>query len=98
MLLTSGQFIGQFFLKFGTYFGPGPTDALLADFRDVWITGLERIALLITGLGKLNHDMSAIASILSIELHQGVGGGSGAGEEVEDETVFRYREPKEVGH
>ena len=67
--------------------GTSTTDALFADFADVLISCFIGFTLLIGQFGKLNHDILAITSIFGVELHDGVSGGSRAGEEIEDKGI-----------
>ena len=56
-------------------------DALLGDVGD------GRVVLAAGGLGKLDEDELAVAAVLLVQVEDGVGGGAGAGEEVEDDVV-----------
>lgn len=63
-------------------FLPCATDTLLADVADCFVPSFVGFALFVTGFGQLHHDELAVAAILGVELHDGVGGGGGAGEEI----------------
>src|SRR5450830_381413 len=61
--------------------GDDAPHALLGDVGD------GRVVLAAGGLGKLNQDELAVAAVLLVQVEHGVGGGAGAGEEVEDDSV-----------
>ncbi len=77
---------------------PGPADALLADLADVFVASLIGLALFVAGLGQLHHDEFAATAVLGVELHDRVGSGGGAGEEVEDGRSFVHRGSYNVFH
>lgn len=66
---------------------PGAADTLLADLSDVGIARLGRLAGLGAHLGELHQDETAVAAVLGVELHNGVGGGNRTGEEVENNVI-----------
>ena len=63
-------------------------DALFADFADVFVARLVRFGFFIAGFGQLHHNEFAVTAVLGVQLHDSVGGGGRAGEEVEDDEVF----------
>lgn len=67
---------------FGFDFLACAADALFADFADVLVARFIGFAGFVAGFGKLHHDEFAVSTVLGVELHHGVGCGSGAGEEV----------------
>src|SRR5450759_4072138 len=71
----AGVFIAQL--------GDGAPHALLGDVGD------GRVVLAAGGLRELNQDELAVAAVLLVQLEDGVGGGAGTGEEVEDDIVRR---------
>ena len=62
----------------------GTANALLADFADVLVACFVGFACFIALFGDLHHDEFAVSAVLGIELHDSVGGGSGAGEKVKN--------------
>ena len=68
----------------------GPADAFLANIADGFIASFVGFALFAADFRELYHDELAVAAVLGIELHDGVGGGGGAGEEVEKNLVFTF--------
>ena len=66
-------------------------DALLGDVGD------GRVVLAARRLGKLDEDELAVATVLLVQVEDGVGGRAGAGEEVEDD-VARRRSVSELQH
>ena len=58
-------------------------DALFADLADVLVTSL---GLLVTHLGQLHHDEFPATAVLGVELHHGMSGCGGTGEEVENDV------------
>ena len=74
----------------------GLADALFADFANVLVSRLVCLALFVTGFGQLHHNEFAMPSVLGVQLHHGVGGSSGAGEEVEN--YFRSRNEHLANH
>ena len=64
----------------------GSTDTLLADLADVLVTSLRSLRLLVAGLRQLHHDEPAAATVLGVELHDGVRGRGRSGEEVEENS------------
>ena len=63
-------------------------DAADALFGDV---GDGRVVLAAGGLGKLDEDELAVAAVLLVQVEDGVGGGTGTGEEVEDDVASSGR-------
>ena len=76
------------FLDFGLDFFTRPADALLADFADIIVARLSRFRAFGAGLRELYHDELAIAAVLGVELHNGVGGRGRAGEEIQRKRVL----------
>ena len=72
-----------FFFDFLT----GAADALFADFANVFVTCFEGFTVFVAGFGELYHDELAVPAVLGVELHDRVGSGGGAGEEVENDRV-----------
>ena len=62
-------------------FGDHPADALLGDVGD------GRIVLALGRLRQLDQDELAVAVVLGVEVEYRVGGGTRAGEEVEDDVT-----------
>lgn len=56
-------------------------------FRRYSCSLLCRLRSFVTGFGKLHHDEFAVSAVLSVELHDSVGGGSGTGEEIKNDTI-----------
>ena len=79
--VKSGVVICQ--LLFQNFFSCS-SDSLFSDFADIFVARFVGFALFVTGFGKLHHDEFAVSTILGVELHDGMGGGSGTREEVED--------------
>ena len=73
-------------VKFRLDLGFGPADALFAYFRNGFVARLVGFGFFVARLWQLHHDELAIAAVFSVELHDGMGGGGGAGEEVEDDV------------
>ena len=73
---------------FGLDLIPGAANALLADFTDGLVTCFIGFACFIAFFGKLYHNEFTVSAILSVELHDGMGGGGGAREEIEDNRVI----------
>ena len=70
----------------------GATNAFLADFTNILITGFVCFALFVGLFRKLYHDELAMATILCVQLHDSVGSSGGTGEEVENNiTIFYIR-------
>ena len=63
-------------------------DALFADFADVFVARLVRFGFFIAGFGQLHHNEFAVTAVLGVQLHDSVGGGGRAGEEVEDNSII----------
>ncbi|MCZ7571389.1 MAG: hypothetical protein M5U01_22820 [Ardenticatenaceae bacterium] len=55
-------------------------DTLLGDVGDGWVVFTAR------WFGELDENELAVAAVLLVQVEDGMGGGAGAGEEVEDET------------
>ena len=72
---------------FGLDLIPSAADALLADFADGFVACFVGFACFIALFRKLHHDKFAVPAVLGVELHDGMGGGGGAGEEVKDSIV-----------
>ena len=70
---------------------PGAADALFADFADVLVACFVGFACFVALFGELHHDEFAVPAVLGVELHDSVGGGSRAREEVEDKISFFSR-------
>ena len=81
-------FPSKFHTQFFQYFFPRAADAFLADFGDGLVACFVGFAFFVADFGQLHHDELALAAIFGVELHDGVGGGGGAGEEVEDYVIF----------
>ena len=84
---TNIQVLGgqrAFFLDFL----PSTADALLADFADILVACFMGFAFFIAGFRQLYHNEFAVAAILGVELHDRVGGGGGAGEEIHNDRIF----------
>ena len=64
-------------------------DALLGDVGD------GRVVLTAGWLGELDEDELAVAAVLLVQVEDGVGGGAGAGETVNDQVVFSQYLPNE---
>lgn len=60
-------------------------NALLADLTDVLVPGFVGFAGLVTLFGKLHHDKLAMSAVLGVQLHDGMGSGGRAGEEIEND-------------
>ena len=76
---------------FGFDFLTGAADALLANFTDVFVTGFVGFACFVALFGQLHHYELAVSAVFGVKLHDGVGGGGRAREEVEDEGVLRHQ-------
>ena len=74
---------------FGLDLVSGAADALLADFTDGLVARFVGFACFIAFFGKLHHNELAVSAVLGVELHDCMGGGGGAGEEVEDNISVR---------
>ena len=61
---------------------PRSADALFADLTDIFISSLEGLGLFITRFRQLHHDEFAAPAVLGVELHDRVGSGGRAGEEI----------------
>ena len=72
----------------GHYAVTGTADAFFADFADGFVARLVGFACFVTWLGKLHHDEFAASAVLGVELHDGMGGGGGAGEEVKNTIII----------
>lgn len=66
----------------GSDFPGGAADALFANFTDIFIPHLVSLGFFVTGFRQLYHDKFPVSAVLGVYLHDGVGGGSGAGEKV----------------
>ena len=84
--VKSGVVICQ--LLFQNFFSCS-SDSLFSDFADGLVARFVGFACFIALFGKLYHDEFAVSAVFGIDLHNCVSGGGGAGEEVEDDTVFR---------
>ena len=62
-------------------------DALLADFADILVACLIRFGFFLARFRQLYHDELAVAAVFRVELHDRVGSGGRAGEEVENNAV-----------
>ena len=67
---------------------PSAADALLADSADGFVACFVGFACFIALFGKLHHDEFAVSAVLGVELHDGMGSGGGAREEVEDNIFW----------
>ena len=72
----------------GHYAVTGTADAFFADFANIFVTRFIGFAGFVTLFRKLNHDEPTVSAVLGVELHDGVGGGGGTREEIEDDGVF----------
>ena len=63
---------------------PRTADTFFTDFAYVLVTCSIRFTFSIASLRQLYHNEFTVTFILIIELHDSVGGGSGAGEKVEN--------------
>ena len=82
--LFNAFFIGVFCFDFFAC----AANAFFADFGDGFVACFVGFAFFVADFGQLHHDEFALAAVFGVELHNGVGGGGGAGEEVEDDVIF----------
>ena len=61
-----------FFAVFFLYLFTGAANTLFADFADIFIARLVRLALFVALFGELHHDKFTIAAVFCIELHNRV--------------------------
>ncbi|MEF2800086.1 MAG: hypothetical protein U0N50_08540 [Christensenellales bacterium] len=71
-------------INISSYLFSRTTNALFADLADIFVACFVGFACFIALFWKLHHDEFAVSAVLSVELHNGVGGGGRAREEVED--------------
>lgn len=62
---------------------------LFTDFADVFVACFVGFTRFVALFRKLHHDELTVAIVLGVKLHNGVGGGGRAGEEIEDHAVLR---------
>ena len=77
-------------LRFGQLLS-GAADSLFANLTDVFIAGLVSLTLFVADFGQLHQNKPAVAAVLGIELHHGMGGGCRAGKEVKDDIFIFSR-------
>lgn len=82
------RFLGGGFGIFLVEFFNDPADAFLANVGDGFVTRLEGFGIFITRFRQLNHDEFAAAAILFVQVENGVRGGAGTGEKIEDDCSF----------
>ena len=62
-------------------------DALFADFANVFVTCFEGFTVFVAGFGELYHDELAVPAVRLVHVEDGMGGGAGTGEGVEDDCI-----------
>ena len=63
-------------------------NTFLTDLADCFVASLTCFALFVGYFGELYHYELALATILGVELHDGMSGSSTAAEEVENNRIF----------
>ena len=78
------RFIRIFILELLDY----PADALLPDFGDSPVAGLVDLGVRVGLLRHLHQEELAVPAVHPVQVQHRMGGGGGAGEEVEDDVVI----------
>ena len=76
--LTLSQLVGKVSLNLFAR----PIDPLASNIANLFVASLKCLALFVSRLRQLHHDVLAITAVFGVELHNGVSSGGGAGEEV----------------